>query len=208
MLLFDAANTLIHKPQLFDKASNVLRKHGFAVDNSVLRQRHRLVSEFITFPDRTDKEFYSRFNSEWLYALGIIPQQQVLQDLFEACSYLPWEKFEDTEILSKIELPKSVLSNFKGSLAGMMDEMFPSVFTHVVVSENESFRKPDTRFYELAIEKLKLEPQEIIYVGDSLKLDMEPAQSLGMRAYLIDRNGDFPNFKNRLSSLDELLKLI
>ncbi|HEY1047343.1 MAG TPA: HAD family hydrolase [Bacteroidia bacterium] len=208
VLLFDAANTLIHKPLLFEKAAGVLESFGHSIPMNFLKQRHKLVSEIIVFPDRTDKEFYRKFNSEWLYALGILPKDEILNGLFEACSYLPWEKFEDTEILSEIKGEKAILSNFHGSLTNLIESKFPGIFKEIVISENEKFRKPDSRFYLTAIEKLKVEPKDILYIGDSLKLDVEPAESTGIRSLLIDRDNEFPYFKNRIQSFKEITKFI
>lgn len=208
VFLFDAANTLIHKPQIFVKTQSVLNDFGIKTDIETLRLKHKNVSEIIIFPDRTSKDFYRQFNSEWLYSLGIVPSEDVLDAIFGACSYLEWESFEDTDVLNELKAPKSVLSNFHGGLDGILDNFFPDTFQELVVSEKEQYRKPDVRFYERAIEQLNVSPHEIIYIGDSVKLDLEPALKTGMRAYLIDRNGDFPYCTHKISSLTELKNII
>ncbi|MCD6068723.1 MAG: hypothetical protein K0S33_3549 [Bacteroidetes bacterium] len=207
-LLFDAANTLIYKPDLLDRIDTVLKKHGYEVNKELLRSRHKLVSEIIHFPDRTDSSFYEHFNSELLLSLGILPDKHLLDDVFSACTYLPWHLFEDCKELNALALPKYVLSNFNTGLDELMNRLMPGCFEGYIVSEKEGCRKPDTRFYELAIQKLGVKPGEIAYVGDSLKLDIIPARKCGMNAILIDRFGDFSNFEHRMNSFGQMQGII
>jgi putative hydrolase of the HAD superfamily len=208
VLLFDAANTLIHKPLLFVKAKEVLEYYGIKITIEELRTKHKIVSELILFPDRTNKEFYHKFNRGWMYSLGILPKKELLTKLFEACSYLPWEKFEDTAVLKDLNINKAILSNFHGGLEEIVSIHFPDIFSKLVVSETEKIRKPDVQFYERAVEVLGVKPEEIIYIGDSLKLDIEPALSVGMKPYLIDRNNDYPFSSYTISSLTQIKEII
>ena len=72
----------------------------------------------------------------------------------------------------------------------------------------ENTRKPELKFYQTAIEKLEIEASEILYIGDSLKLDIIPAKKLGMNTLLIDRDNIYPNSEKRISSFKELKKYI
>lgn len=206
--LFDAANTIIHKPQIFENTQNVLKQYGYEIGLDVLKRQHKIVSEIIIFPDRTNKEFYHHFNSEWLYALGIVPSEDILDEIYKACTYLPWIKFEDTSILNELMGEKAILSNFHGGLTNILNEHFPNIFKELVISEQERHRKPQVEFYQRAVNLLGVSPEEIIYVGDSVKLDIEPALKVGMRAFLIDRNNDYPYSKHRISSLVDLKNII
>lgn len=203
-LLFDAANTLIHKPALWERMDDALKLHGITVDIPTLQKHHKLVSELLFFPDRTNAEFYKTFNSELLYSMGIIPTQQLTDAIFKACTYLDWAPFPDTAALSEISLPKGILSNFNNTLSGKISEMFPGVFSTVITSEELECAKPSVEFYSKAIKSIGVPPENIIYVGDSIKLDMEPAVKKGMTAYLIDRMDCFPNYPNRINSLTQL----
>jgi putative hydrolase of the HAD superfamily len=208
ILLFDAANTLIHKPLLYIRTKEVLENFGFNTSIEDLRAKHKIVSELIVFPDRTNKDFYKVFNKEWMYSLGILPEEELLTILFKACSYLPWEKFEDTTILKELNIDKAILSNFNDGLEDLIFTHFPDIFGKLVVSETEKMRKPDLKFFERAVEILGVKPEEIIYIGDSIKLDIEPALKIGMKPYLIDRNNDYPCSPMRIESLYQLTEII
>src|SRR5690606_28654925 len=109
LLLLDAANTLMHKPTLWTSFVEVLNKYNINVEESELRKKHKILSEVIHFPDRTNKEFYIRFNREVLLSLGIIPTEQMLDDVFSACTYLPWESFVYANALYQLKIELSML---------------------------------------------------------------------------------------------------
>jgi len=58
------------------------------------------------------------------------------------------------------------------------------------------------------LEILNVKPDRILYVGDSLKLDIIPAQAIGIDAWLIDRDKNFTHFNKRIDSLKDLERLI
>jgi len=101
-----------------------------------------------------------------------------------------------------------IASNFNTSLNKLIDKHFPDKFKYKLISEKLNYRKPDIRFYEHLLEDWKLDPKELLYIGDSIKLDVEPAMKLGIKSYLIDRGNYFPHIENRLNSLYDLPALI
>ena len=61
--------------------------------------------------------------------------------------------------------------------------------------------KPSPTIFRAALELLEVEPNEAAMVGDSLRDDVEGARALGMRAFLVDREGRFPERDDTLPSL-------
>jgi HAD superfamily hydrolase (TIGR01509 family) len=204
-ILFDAANTLIHKPELWTKLQAVLKEAGYDVPSGLLKKNHKLLSECTRFPDRTSADFYRGFNAELLYSLGILPSEKLLDAVFSSCTYLEWERFEDTAALDSLDIPLGVLSNFNRSLKGLLEKKFGPLFRDVIISEEAGYGKPDLRFYEAALAAAGCRAEEILYIGDSPKLDVEPALKAGMRTLLIDRDNVYPLVKNRITSIAELV---
>jgi putative hydrolase of the HAD superfamily len=200
-ILFDVAGTLLHKPTMLDKIQQVLTKAGYQTDRHDLALKHKILSETIHFPDKTDKKFYQFFNGELLFSLGIIPTPTLINAIFEACSYLPWEKFEDTNVLNSLGVPMGIVSNFNTTLPDKLAFFFGDIFTHIFVSEQMGVAKPALAFYEYALHHLNLKPENILYIGDSLKLDIVPAKTLGIKTLLIDRQGFFAVHEDRIDSL-------
>lgn len=207
-LLLDVAGTILYKPSLFEKISQVLNGYGYFVSVEKLKYNHKLLSEAIKFPDRTDAVFYNNFNSELLYSLGIVPTKELLEDIFKSCSYLPWEKFEDTTILQEIKIPMGIISNFNSSLKEKLIQYFGPIFSDVFVSEEMGVAKPSIEFYRKALEKININPKDILYIGDSFKLDLKPALELGINAYIIDRDNFYDDSLFTIQSLSEIKKMI
>lgn len=207
-LLLDVAGTLLHKPSLFIKIQEVLTSRGRIIALNKIKYNHKLLSEAIRFPDRTSKEFYTDFNSELLNSLGITPAGELLDEIFNTCSYLPWEKYDDTEYLREVNIPIGILSNFNSSLKDQLSQLFGPVFSDIFVSEELGVAKPSIKFYQQALDKIGVDAKDILYIGDSFKLDMEPAMQLGIRSYVIDRDDFYPYGPNIITSLYDIKDII
>ena len=203
-LLLDVSGTILHKPIFFEKIATVLNDFGYEVGIEKLKYNHKLLSETIKFPDRTDSTFYHYFNSEYLFSMGIVPNENILETIFKACSYLPWEKYEDTKVLNNLDIPIGILSNFNSTLEEKLNDYFGPIFKDVFVSETIGISKPSSDFYQYAIDKIGVLPNEIIYIGDSFKLDFEPATNLGITTFVIDRDGFYPKSDKIIKSLNDL----
>jgi FMN phosphatase YigB (HAD superfamily) len=204
VLLLDAANTLIHKPDLYGRFMEVLEQHNIVVDPALFIRQHRILTELIVFPDKTNKDFYHHFNRELLYSLGVMADEQLLEDIFSKCSYLPWKPFEDVRFLDNWNGPIGVLSNFHSGLTDILGELIPGRFSSLIISERSKFRKPEAGFFNEAIAGFGVPASDIVYIGDSIRLDLEPGLKAGMNAWLIDRDNTFPACSRKISSFEFL----
>lgn len=207
-IFFDVAGTLLGKPSLYASIRKTLMEFGHEVSVEAIKNKHKLLSEVVHFPDRTDAAFYQKFNADLLYLLGIVPTDELVGAIFKNCTYLPWEAFEDTVILKEISLPMGVISNFNSSLREKLDQFFGPVFQDVFVSEELGVAKPDPEFYQKALDSIPFEAHEVLYIGDSIRLDLEPALKTGFRALVIDRDDFYPDLKNKMANLAEITKFI
>jgi putative hydrolase of the HAD superfamily len=87
----------------------------------------------------------------------------------------------------------SILSNADLSLRGRLegDIGIHHLFDDVVCSAEVGMAKPEAGIYELAAERLGLEPDECVFVDD-LDTNVEAARQVGMRAVLfrVDKGDD------------------
>ncbi|MES2417275.1 MAG: HAD family hydrolase [Bacteroidota bacterium] len=203
-IFFDVAGTLLGKPTLFTIIKNTLSDFGHQVSLEEIKQKHKLLSEVIHFPDRTDEAFYKKFNSDLIYLFGIVPTVELVQAIFKNCTYLPWEKFEDTIVLPELNIPIGVISNFNTTLKEKLNSFFGVIFSDVLVSEELGVAKPNIEFYKSALDRIPYKAEEVLYVGDSIKLDLEPALELGFKVLIVDRDQFYPNLKCRISNLSEI----
>jgi putative hydrolase of the HAD superfamily len=64
--------------------------------------------------------------------------------------------------------------------------------------------KPDPSIFRAALEQLGVRPEDAAMAGDSPEDDVEGARAIGMRAFLVDREGRFPEYEGRLTDLRSL----
>ena len=56
-------------------------------------------------------------------------------------------------------------------------------FAPIILSCSERMAKPDTRIYQLALQRLKVTPGETLFIDDQAK-NLEPARAVGMKVIL------------------------
>ena len=64
--------------------------------------------------------------------------------------------------------------------------------------------KPSPTIFRAVLDLLEAEPEASAMVGDSLEDDIEGARALGMRAFLLDREGRYPDRDDKLPDLRSL----
>ena len=81
-------------------------------------------------------------------------------------------------------------------------------FEFVVVAQDHGVWKPDAEFYELAIQRAGVAPEEILHIGDRLDNDVLPARRAGMNVVWLNRTGDEPPTGSQaVATLFSLLEL-
>ncbi|MDE6278019.1 MAG: HAD family hydrolase [Muribaculaceae bacterium] len=110
--------------------------------------------------------------------------------------------------------PLVLVSNFYGNIASVLadfslDKFFPQIIESAVVG----VRKPDPEIFRLGVRALGLEPEQVLVVGDSLKKDILPAESIGCRVAWLKGKGWTPEedaavHPSVISSLSDLLPLL
>jgi putative hydrolase of the HAD superfamily len=101
-----------------------------------------------------------------------------------------------------------VASNWDCSLPEVLERAGLAPLVDAVVSSASAGAvKPDARLFEAALEAADCEPAEALHVGDSPEKDVAGAQAAGIRAVLLDRDGD-GKAAHAIRSLRELPALI
>jgi len=63
-------------------------------------------------------------------------------------------------------------------------------FEDTYISMDIGYDKPDIRFYEEALRRCGLTPQDVLMVGDSMTTDILGAQAAGITSVFFDRRGE------------------
>ena len=61
------------------------------------------------------------------------------------------------------------------------------LFDEIMISENMGIKKPSEDLFKIAFKRLKMKPEEIVFVGDSAQDDMIPSGRLGCHCVMIGR---------------------
>ncbi len=69
-------------------------------------------------------------------------------------------------------------------------------FDLIITFDDTGEKKPSEKPFKLAMKKLNLYPEEILFVGDSFMRDIRPAKKLGMKTLRIKRYEDLKGVKD------------
>lgn len=135
------------------------------------------------------EELIGMWNKNWMLAKPYPDVESTLQDLQN--DYLlilisNTDHFSLPKVLEKFSLEKFFHQKYLSCDIGLL--------------------KTDPGFITKILDDLKLSPQEVLLVGDSIESDMKAAEQAGIKGILIDRHNrrDFPQ---KVQSLRQLLEL-
>lgn len=91
--------------------------------------------------------------------------------------------------------------------AGLLD-----IFDPLLISEEVGVAKPDARIFEMALTRLGLGPEAVLYVGDSISHDREGCRRAGIDFCHYrpspHKRGDLPRMKFKVADLTDLLPFL
>ncbi len=209
-LLLDLAGTLLEKQYLYEKLCAFFERKSISLSPYTVITTHRRLTEETQFPDKTNLDFYLKFNQDYLLRLGLNHSSSLAEELFIELKNLPWQPKEGVlKFLQTNQLPKGIISNWDRTLEAKVESFFPSIkFDFILGSESEGIAKPSLDFYKRALALIPFPASEVLYIGDSIRLDMEPAQSLGIHTILLDPEGTFKEYsKTSIQSFDDLAQM-
>ena len=91
------------------------------------------------------------------------------------------------KLLRASGLTLGIAGNQTKRATDILRRLFAGYVDLVGSAETMGVAKPDPRFFEILIHSLRMDPREILYVGDRLDEDIRPAAALGLRTALIRR---------------------
>lgn len=224
VIIFDAVGTVIKpRPAAWEVYTTIARKHGGPVpDHESLRRR--FVAAFLAEEEadrlaewRTDE---ARERQRWhrivRTCLAEIEQSDTcFADLFaHFATSAGWGLVDGvTDVLDTISrrgLTIGIGSNFDSRLravvAGMPELARVVAMEHLFISSEIGWRKPSKAFFDAIISRLKVRPEEILFVGDDRDNDYDGARAAGLQAVLLDPTKTFPKVPERITSMSELLR--
>lgn len=69
-----------------------------------------------------------------------------------------------------------------------------SYFNPIIISGDYGYRKPDIRLFQKALDGLKIQPNQALYIGNDLYHDIHGAQQVGMKAIYVSYDQSNPTY--------------
>jgi putative hydrolase of the HAD superfamily len=110
--------------------------------------------------------------------------------------------------LAAAGLRLAVVANWDISLPEVLARFgLAAPFAAIVTAAEVGAAKPDPKPFQIALERLEVEPANAIHVGDDPATDIAGARAAGLAALLVDRSGRVPGSLDDLSGLLRRLEL-
>ena len=101
-----------------------------------------------------------------------------------------WQPFDDTIDSLKAFKEKYrlvVISNIDDDLFAQTAQQLKVEFDDVITAQQVKSYKPNLRNFEFALEKIRLSPDKVLHVAQSLYHDIAPAKQLGLTTVWVNR---------------------
>jgi putative hydrolase of the HAD superfamily len=193
-------------------------RHGLTLDPALYAQaRAAAIEDLEHHPElEHDEEIWVRFTEDIVRGMGGDGQRGRVRRVAEAIT-AGWHHSENFELyedalpvlaeLRSRRLRIGLVSNTSRDLDAFVKHFSLDVDAWISSGVHGKV-KPSPSIFLAALELLGVAAERSVMVGDSLLDDIDGARALGMRAYLVDREGRFPERDDALPTLLALPALL
>ena len=191
-VLFDADNTLykLVKENAYEEKFSYLEKET-GIKKEKIREKWENIKNFLVRTEKkTEKRTREYSTNLALMQLGVEPKRA--HELTKACLRIFWKRIMkdiafDKDVRKTIQYLKQnykiviTSEGFSPNLRERLDTVFidwRKYFNFIIGPEKTGEMKPSKKYYETALKKLRIKPEEAIVIGDSWEKDMKPAKEL------------------------------
>ena len=196
---FDCYGTVIDfgEPQFITAIAEICQFQGLAADPVDLWRRFLRAAKAI-HPETTDQPVYRRYDEAWALQFQIVFRQLghegdgwqaalcLKEKLAQAPAFLEATQFIDA---LRPRYHVALLSNADDDFLQRCLERNDLHFDTIVSSERAGALKPDPAIFHHLSASLNLEPERILYVGDSPIPDVLGGRQAGLRVAWVNRYG-------------------
>jgi len=217
-VIFDLGGTIIESVEPAEVFHKVLEAHGVHVSIEKIRAAHRKNQAEHDADELAEQgmKYWDKWNERLLGKIGVNENREMLARRINEqwFDYACLQVYPDAaETLGKLKLRKVKLGIVTNALEQEIQKIFEklglkNVFDVAVGCDACKKAKPSKEIFCYALAKLHVQPENTIFVGDSVKYDYEGAQKVGMKPVLISRNGDPHDRVETIRNLSEILKYV
>ena len=204
-LLFDVNGTVIDiytsesDDQIYRTVSNFLDYYKIRISPQIIKdeyfsrlrqQKKESAEEFPEFNViKLFSEMIEKYRSE--ESLQVAPETVAI--LFRAAGRYKLEPYDGViATLKQLAETYPMAAVSDGQALWALPELYSTglekFFQFTIVSSDYGFRKPEPKMYELALQKMNLLPEEVIFVGNDMYRDIYGAHNIGMKTVFFRSN--------------------
>lgn len=226
-VVFDLGNTLVKydvgsPEEVFHRVLTSLRVHRSVGEIREALLKSEKEAEGLNCQSLYGKipceEYWCKWDSLVLKNLNVVEHEKIAKEV-----HARWFDYIDCEAYSEV---KDVLSELKqrglkiGLITTAYEEEIAPIFSKANL-QKESFdvivgadtvkkAKPHPDVFRYALRKLKIRPEEALFIGDNVDADYEGAENVGIEAILIQRIGNVKESVGlrTITSLEEILNCV
>jgi 2-haloalkanoic acid dehalogenase type II len=215
-VLFDLGETLIRTAEPAEIHRRILEAHRVRIPIDEIAKAHeKNMKEFDADEMcRRGQAYWVELNLKLLKNLGVEENAELLAKKIDAL----WWEYADLDVYPDVKETLAELRG-KGIKLGIVTNGLKrdykyvlsrlgldGLFDIVVGSDACMKAKPNREIFLYAVSKIGVSPQEALFVGDSVRKDLEGARAAGLNALLIKR--DCQNLENveAIASISEVVE--
>lgn len=226
VVFFDIGGTLMFDdPPVPEVFTRVARQRGHDITLRDVEPCMPALDEYYQSEYLRDGDFWcvhERAVQIWLdmYTMladycGIRSDRELPQAVYDA--YLDpdnWSLYPDAPAclkgLKRRGFKLGVISNWDATLENLLRKMgYLPYFDEIVASAAVGCRKPETAIFEIALERMGVQPENAVHVGDLPEADGDGASGAGIRPIIIDRKNKIDDCAyERIPLLTDLVSLL
>lgn len=187
-MLFDLDDTLLNRDMAVEKLFSIILEKFYvdikqhAIKNAMLQKFKEYDKKSYGHNDKIKvlESFFDEFPPKFSLPSNYI--QDFWNNNFPKCFSIN----ESTiTIINTIKLHVKVGIITNGSTqrqkAKIINTNLNRYFDTIIISEESGFSKPDKRIFELALNKLNVQPEDVLFVGDDLEKDIAGCQNVNIK---------------------------
>lgn len=218
-VMFDLGLTLIRTASFPEIYQRILESFDVKVSvGAIIKAQNETEKEFDVskYKENNRQEFWTNYNTVLIKKLGVKEKVVFLASQIDEL----WWRFSHVQVFDDVEPTFSELKN-RGLKIGLVSNGFQKDLDHVlselnlekwfdsvVCIDSCNCAKPSKKIFLYALDDLGINPNETVFVGNSIKQDYDGALSVGIRPFLIDRDKKNSNQYNTINSLTDLLTIL
>ena len=215
-MLFDLDDTLLDRDKAVDKLFSIILEEFYgdveqhAVKNAMLQKFKEYDKKSYGHSDKVKvlESLFDEFPPKYRLSRNYI--QDFWNNNFPKCFSINQKTINIiSTIKSHIKVGIITNGSTQRQKAKIINTNLNRYFDTIIISEEAGFNKPDKRIFELALNKLNVQSEDVLFVGDELEKDIAGCQNANIKGIwfnpnMIKKNTDIKPYAE-ITSFDNLL---